>query len=162
MKIQALARAALAVILTAFLVAITVGAILSISVAALNTPNASASGRALAPVQTANYPNQVLAANSITANVTSTARLLPTYSADCYEYTLLTGTQTVTIQIQHSADAANWQNLFAFDAVTHTGASQAATTAFTGTVAFYGTYMRAYATLASTPTVNLSVFCTFR
>ncbi len=114
-----------------------------------------------ANTQSVNATTNVLLASQVTQSVTGTQVLNNSFIADCYEHLDLTGTQTVTVQLQHSADAVNWINLYAFAQVTHTGTALASTDTFTPAT-LNGSYLRAYATVAvTTAPVNASVLCTY-
>ncbi len=106
---------------------------------------------------------QIFAARGVTQTVTGTAQYLQTYTGDCYANLTLTGTQTVTLSLQHSPDAATWINMAPFPAATNTTTTQSITTFFSPTLAFYGSYIRAIATIAmTTAPVNVTLLCTYR
>ena len=108
-----------------------------------------------------NAPNIILAGNSITQTLTGSGVVLSSYTADCYESATLTGTQAITLAIQHSPDNYSWHSLYSFDVITNDAASLATTTAFSHT-ALYGSYVRGVATLSSTQPLTVSLLCVFR
>lgn len=114
-----------------------------------------------APASAINTGSQLFAAVGVTQTVTGTARYLSAYTADCYATTVLTGAQGVVLSLQHSPDASTWVNLSSFGSVTHSGASLATATAFSPSLTFYGTYVRAIATLTGTAPANVSLVCTY-
>lgn len=132
--------------------------------AGLASPTQAGPAPSAAPAPAADVVNvgsQIFAAIGITQNYTGSARYLPSYLADCYLTTVLTGTQDVTLTLQHSPDASTWVDLFAFDPIARADASQAITVVFTNSVQFYGTYVRGLATLTSNAPVNAKLICTY-
>ncbi len=108
-----------------------------------------------------NAASIILAGNNMTQTLTGTGVILGSYTADCYESATLTGTQAITLAIQHSPDNYSWHSLYSFGVVTNAAASLATTTAFTHTD-LYGSYIRGIATLSSTQPLTMSLLCVFR
>lgn len=149
------------VLAVALAVALLVGAAVGARVGQVQ--QASAAPQAI-PAGAVNFASQIFAAKSVYAVTTGTTRLLLSYTADCYTSLTLTGTQTATLQLQHSPDADTWVNLDNFGTITHTGSTATTSTWFSPSLTFYGTYVRGLLTpvsLTNTVPVNASILCVY-
>jgi hypothetical protein len=135
-----------------FVVVLTAALLLSGVFAALQAPAVQAS-----PNGAVNSKFTQLLSGSYNATRAGLGKDSAVYSkADCYLIVSgMTAVNTTTVKLQHSGDGSNW-----FDLVSFTAAATN-TTAFT-TTSIYGSYLRAYATLANTATVSLNAHCVLK
>jgi len=149
-------RLALTVVLSAALV---LGVVFVLNIAQ-QKPAVDQAVPVKAGVQSINGATQILAANGLTQSITSTGQAIGSYLADCYEHLEITGTQAVSVSIQHGADGVNWLNLYSFTPFTNASAALVITDAFTQTP-FYGQKTRAIAILSSTAPITVALNCVF-